>query len=100
MQTLKSEAQKLDLANSLGLDEATTRLLIQGVDRYREELKRTNKYKLYTKDDIERMRDYRQIQQDIRMGMESINGHFPVATACDNDCCKSGTQHYRVAFRT
>lgn len=74
MQTLKSEAQKLDLANSLGLDEATTRLLIQGVDRYREELKRTNKYKLYTKDDIERMRDYRQIQQDIRMGMESING--------------------------
>lgn len=74
MQTLKTDAQKLDMANALGLDEGTTRLLIQGAERYREELKRTSKYKLYTKEDIERMRDYRQTQQDIRMGLENIFG--------------------------
>ncbi len=74
MQTLKSDAEKWDLANSLGIDEGTTRLLIQGVERYREELKRTSKYKLYTKEDIERMRDFRQVQQDIRMGLQSIFG--------------------------
>lgn len=86
MATLKNETEKLDLAKSLGIDEATTRILIQGVDRYREELKRTSKYKLYTKDDIERMREYRQVQQDIRMGLESVNGAIarlllPAATA-------------------
>lgn len=74
METLKSDAAKWDLANSLGIDEGTTRLLIQGVERYREEMKRASKYKLYTKEDIERMRDYQQIQQDIRMGMSSIFG--------------------------
>jgi hypothetical protein len=74
METLKSDAAKWDLANSLGIDEGTTRLLIQGVERYREEMKRASKYKLYTKEDIERMRDYRQVQQDIRMGTEAIFG--------------------------
>jgi len=74
METLKTDAQKWDLANSLGIDEGTTRLLIQGVERYREELKRADKYKLYTKEDLQRMRDYRQIQNDIRMGTESIFG--------------------------
>lgn len=74
METLKSDAAKWDMANSLGLDEGTTRLLIQGVARYREELKRSSKYKLYTKEDIMRMRDYRQVQQDIRMGTEAIFG--------------------------
>lgn len=74
METLKSDAEKINLADSLGIDEGTTRLLIEGVQRYREELKRTDKYKLYTKEDIERMRDYRQIQADIRMGIESIQG--------------------------
>ena len=73
METLKTDAEKINLADSLGIDEGTTRLLIEGVQRYREELKRTEKYKLYTKDDIERMRDYRQVQADIRMGIESIH---------------------------
>ena len=72
METLKTDAQKLELANTLGLDEGTTRMLMQGVANYREELKRTEKYKMYTKEDIERMRDYRQIQTDIRMGVDSI----------------------------
>jgi len=31
METMKTDAQKWDLANSLGIDEGTTRLLIQGV---------------------------------------------------------------------
>lgn len=73
METLKTDAEKINLADSLGIDEGTTRLLIEGVQRYREELKRTDKYKLYTKDDIERMHDYRQVQADIRMGIESIH---------------------------
>ena len=72
METMKSETEKRDFANSIGIDEGTTRLLVQGVDRYREELKRTSKYKLYTKEDIERMRDYQQIQTDIRMGIQRI----------------------------
>lgn len=72
METMKSDTAKWDLAKNLGIDEGTTRLLIQGQQRYNEELKKANKYKLYTKEDIQRMRDYRQISQDIRMGIESI----------------------------
>lgn len=72
METLKTTAEKYNLAESLGLDEGTTRLLIEGVQKYREELKRTSKYRLYTKEDIERMRDYRQVQSDIQMGIRSI----------------------------
>lgn len=72
METLKSDAEKIDLANSLGIDEATTRILIQGVDKYREQLKRADKYKLYTKEDIARMKDYQQVQQDIRLNIQNI----------------------------
>lgn len=72
MEKMRTDAEKWDLANSLGIDEATTRLLIQGVEKYREELKRAEKYKLYTKEDIEQMRDYRQLQNDIRMGIQRI----------------------------
>ena len=72
METLSSDAKKLELADTLGLDEGTTRLLMEGVQKYREELKRTSKYRLYTKEDIERMRDFRQVQNDIGMGIKSI----------------------------
>lgn len=74
METLKSDAAKWDLANTLGIDEGTARMLMGGLEKYRAELKRIQKYKLYTKEDIERMREYRQVQQDIRMGVESIFG--------------------------
>lgn len=72
MESLKSDAAKWDLANTLGLDEGTTRLVMQGTKALTEELKRAQKYKLYTKEDIERMREYRQISLDIRMGIDSI----------------------------
>lgn len=72
METLKSDAAKWDLANTLGIDEGTARLLMQGTKAYTEELKRAQKYKLYTKEDLERMRRYRQISLDIRMGIDSI----------------------------
>lgn len=72
MEKLKTDAEKWELAKSLGLDEGTIRLVIQGVERYREELKRASKYKLYTKEDIERMKEFRQVQQDIRLGIQSI----------------------------
>lgn len=72
METLKSDAAKWDLANTLGIDEGTTRLLMQGTKAYTEELKRAQKYRLYTKEDLERMRQYRQISLDIRMGIDSI----------------------------
>jgi len=72
MEQLKSDSAKWELADSLGIDEATTRALIQGVDKYRESLKQSSKYKLYTQEDIQRMRDYRQIQQDIRQNIDSI----------------------------
>lgn len=72
METLKSDAAKWDLANTLGIDEGTARLLMQGVTAYRKELERAQKYKLYTKEDLERMRQYRQINLDIRMGIDSM----------------------------
>ena len=72
METLKSDAAKWDLVNTLGIDEGTARLLMQGTKAYTEELKRAQKYKLYTKEDLERMRRYRQISLDIRMGIDSI----------------------------
>lgn len=74
MEKLKSDTEKWQLAESLGIDEATTRLLIEGVDKYNESLKKSSKYKLYTKEDIQRMREYRQIQQDIRDGTNNIFG--------------------------
>ena len=74
METLQTEAQKLDLAKSMGIDEGTARLLSQGVERYREELQRAKKYQLFTKEDIERMREYRQVQSDIRLGLQNIFG--------------------------
>ena len=74
METLKSDAEKWDLANSLGIDEGTTRLLIQGVSKYNDELKKADKYKLFTKEDIERIREYRQVQSDIKMGIDNIFG--------------------------
>lgn len=74
MERLRTDAQKLELAKQLGLDEGTARMLMQGVDKYREELKRADKYKLYTKEDIARMKDYRQIQQDIRINIQNIQG--------------------------
>lgn len=74
METLKSDAEKWDLANSLGIDEGTTRLLIQGVSKYNDELQKADKYKLFTKEDIERMREYRQVQSDIKMGIDNIFG--------------------------
>lgn len=72
MKSMKSDAAKWDLANTLGIDEGTTRLLMQGTKAYTEELKRAKKYQLYTKEDLERMRKYRQISLDIRMGIDSI----------------------------
>ncbi len=74
MESLKSDAQKWDLAKTLGIDEGTTRLLMQGLDKYRESLQKANKYKLYTKDDIKRMREYQQISTDIRLGLDNIFG--------------------------
>lgn len=74
METLQTEAQKLDLAKSMGIDEGTARLLSQGVERYREELQRAKKYQLFTKEDIEHMREYRQVQSDIRLGLQNIFG--------------------------
>lgn len=86
MEGLKSEAEKLDLAASLGIDDNTAKMLAKGVDSYRESLKKAEKYKLYTKEDIERMRDYRQIQQDIKAGLQATSGAvyrmlLPVITA-------------------
>lgn len=74
METMKSDAAKWDLAETLGIDEGTTRLLMQGLDKYRASLERASKYKLYTKDDINRMREYHQISSDIRMGIDNIFG--------------------------
>lgn len=74
MEKLKSESAKMNLAKDIGLDEATTRLVIDGVEKYRETIKRADKYRLYSEDDIKRMREYRQMQQDIRMGLESVFG--------------------------
>lgn len=72
MEKLKTDAEKWQLAETLGIDEATTRALIEGVDKYNESLQKSAKYKLYTKEDILRMREYRQIQQDIRLNMQNI----------------------------
>ena len=74
METMRSDAAKWDLANTLGIDEATTRLLMQGQKAYNEELKKAAKYKLYTKEDIERMREYRQLSLDLRMSLDEIVG--------------------------
>ena len=74
MESLKSDAAKWDLAETLGIDEGTARLLMKGLDGYKQSIKEASKYKLYTKDDINRMREYNQVSSDIRMGIDSIFG--------------------------
>lgn len=74
MESLKSDAAKWDLAETLGIDEGTARLLMKGLDGYKQSVKDASKYKLYTQDDINRMREYNQVSSDIRMGVESIFG--------------------------
>ena len=76
METLKTDAEKWNLADSLGIDEATTQLLIAGVGKYREELQKADKYRMFTPEEIQRMRDYRHIQQDIKYGLENIQAIF------------------------
>ena len=74
METLRTNAEKLKLAKTLGLDEATTRMVIEGTTKLNEQLKRAKKYQLFTPEDIQRMREYRQIESDIRLGIENIFG--------------------------
>lgn len=74
METLGTTAQKLELAKTLGLDEATTRMVLEGTTKLNEQLKQAKKYQLFTPEDIQRMREYRQIESDIRLGIENIFG--------------------------
>lgn len=74
METLKTTAQKLELASTLGLDEATTRMVLESTTKLNEQLKQAKKYQLFTPEDIQRMREYRQIESDIRLGIENIFG--------------------------
>lgn len=74
METLRTTAQKLELASTLGLDEATTRMVLEGTTKLNEQLKQAKKYQLFTPEDIQRMREYRQIESDIRLGIENIFG--------------------------
>ncbi len=74
METLGTNAKKLELAKTLGLDEATTRMVLEGTTKLNEQLKRAKKYQLFTPEDIQRMREYREIETDIRLGVENIFG--------------------------
>lgn len=76
MDTLKSQAEKNDLGKALGLDEATIKLLSGGLENYRKELEKVNKYKVFTKEDIERSRDFEMTMRDISMGASAIGANL------------------------
>lgn len=76
MDTLKSDAERMELGKSLGLDEGSMRLLSGGLQNYRKELERINKYKVFTKEDVQRSRNFEMTLRDIRMGSAAIGSNL------------------------
>lgn len=75
METL-SQDKKLELSNQLGLDPATFKLVSSGLDNYIKQLENANKYKMFTKEDVERSKEYEMTMRDIRMGTSAIGANL------------------------
>lgn len=71
MERLDTSAQ-LDLGRRIGLDEATIRLLQQGVASFDAELARAEKRRIFTDEDIKRAQELEMALRDAKLGLQEI----------------------------
>lgn len=71
METLSSSEQ-IDLAKKMGLDQATTGLVRQGVQGLTEELQNAKKFSLYSAEDLEQSRKFQISLREVRASIEKI----------------------------
>ena len=76
MDTLKTQAEKVQLGHELGLDDGTIQMLSQGLDGYKKQLENISKYRVFTKDDISNSRQFEMTMRDIRMGTAAIGANL------------------------
>lgn len=76
MDTLKTQAEKVQLGRELGLDDGTIQMLSQGLDGYKKQLEGISKYRVFTKDDISNARQFEMTMRDIRMGTAAIGANL------------------------
>lgn len=71
MERLDTAAQ-LDLGRRIGLDEATIRILQQGVAAFDEEMARAEKRSIFTADDLKRAQEFEKSTRDLQLSMQSL----------------------------
>lgn len=71
MERLDSAAQ-LDLGHRIGLDEATIRILQQGVSAFDEELARAEKRSVFKPEDLKRAQELQMATRDLQLSMQGL----------------------------
>ena len=71
MERLDTAAQ-LDLGRRIGLDEATIRILQQGVAAFDEELARAEKRSIFTADDLKRAQEFEITMRDLQLSLQGL----------------------------
>ena len=71
MERLDTAAQ-LDLGRRIGLDEATIRILQQGVAAFDEEMARAEKRSIFTADDLKRAQEFEMATRDLQLSMQAL----------------------------
>ena len=71
MERLDSAAQ-LDLGHRIGLDEATIRLLQQGVAAFDEEMERAEKRSIFKPEDLKRAQEFEMATRDLQLSIQGL----------------------------
>ena len=72
MESLSSDAEKMDFGKALGLDPAMIEVFCDGIGSMNKELEDSKKYQLFTPDDMERASELSGSLVDIGLGLEKI----------------------------
>ena len=71
MERLDSAAQ-LDLGHRIGIDEATIRLLQQGVAAFDEEMERAEKRSIFKPEDLKRAQEFEMATRDLQLSIQGL----------------------------
>lgn len=72
MKDLKTDAEKINLADSLGLDQSLIPLLENGINAYSLQLEKSSKYNLFSEEDLQRAEELTSSLTGISLGFSSI----------------------------
>ena len=72
MESLSSDAEKMDFGKALGLNPAMIEVFCDGIGSMNKELEDSKKYQLFTPDDMERASELSGSLVDIGLGLEKI----------------------------